>query len=121
MLCLVDQLLVTSPLVRRELGVDLGAHARLDGIEPWPHPRPQGIGLGAVTREDRADGVALRRAQVELPAQIGDHRIGSAPRAPPVAFYSLAAAPSGKSARYEHGGQEADGSELRSSVGQPVT
>ena len=39
MLSLVDQLLVARPLLRRKLGVDLGTHARLDGIEPWPDPR----------------------------------------------------------------------------------
>src|SRR6266704_720532 len=52
MLSLIDQLLVTSPLLGCKLGIDLGAHARLDGIEPRPDPSPEGIGLGAVTRED---------------------------------------------------------------------
>jgi len=81
MLSLVDQLLVKSPLLRCELGIDLGTHAGLDGIEPRPDLCPQGIGLGAVTREDRADGVALRGAEIQLPAQVRDHRIGPAPRA----------------------------------------
>src|SRR2546429_2074730 len=100
MLSPVDQLLVTSPLLRRELCVDLDTHTRLDGIEPRPDPRPQGIGLGAVTRDDRADGVALRRAEVQLPAEIGNQGIRSAMGAAVVAFRGFAATPSGQSARH---------------------
>jgi len=114
MLSLVDQLLVTSPLLRRKLGIDLGTHARLDGIEARPHACPQGIGLGAVPRDDRPDGVPLRGVEIQLPAQVGDEGVRAAARAAVVTCHSFAATPSGKPTRHEHRSQEADGGEFRS-------
>src|SRR2546423_8829624 len=106
MLSLLDELLVPGPLRGRELGVDLRPHARLDGIELRPDPRPQGIGLRLVTGENRADGIALRRVEVQLPAQIGDDRVRSAPRstASALAVGGFVASPARKSSGQEDGG-----------------
>src|SRR5438093_309457 len=78
MLSLVNQLLVTSPLLGRELGVDLGPHARFDRVELGPDARPERIGLGAVARDDRADGVALRGVETQLSAQVRDEGVWTA-------------------------------------------
>src|SRR5207248_719834 len=75
MLSLIDQLLVLGPLRRRELPVDLAAHARFEGIKAGPHLRPQCVGFGTMTGKDRAHRIALRRAEVQLLAEIVDDRV----------------------------------------------
>src|SRR5438045_8276788 len=80
MLRLVDELLMLGPLSRRELPVDLGSHPRLDRVELRPHPCPKGIGLGTVPRNDGAHRIPLRPAEVQLPTQKRDQRVGSAVR-----------------------------------------
>jgi len=101
MLSLVDELLVPHALFGREDGVDFRPHFRLDRVEPRTNLRPEGIGLGPVAREDRADGVALRAGQIELAAQVGDHRVGPATLSPSSAARTLTlggfmAAPAGE-------------------------
>src|SRR5438552_12715044 len=110
MLSLVDQLLVTGPLLGRELGVDLGPHARFDRVELGPDARPERIGLGAVACDDRAHGLSLRGTEAQLAAQVGDERVWTAaashpPRTSLIAFRGLAAAPAGQPTGHEHGGQ----------------
>jgi hypothetical protein len=114
MLSLVDQLLVTDSLLRGELRIDLGAHVRLDGIEPRPNLRPQRVGFGPVAREDRAHRVPLCVAEIQLAPQILDHRVGAAPAwtTMVIAFRRLVTAPPGKPARGKHSGKQADGGEF---------
>jgi len=118
MLSLVNQLLVTSPLLGRELGVDFGPHPRFDRVELGPDARPERIGLGAVARDDRADRVALRGVETQLAAQVGDEGVWTpvtaTTRASLIALCCLAAAPAGQPASHEHGGQQANGGEFRS-------
>jgi hypothetical protein len=116
MLSPLDQLLVPGTLLRRELCIDLGAHPRLDGIEAGPDLRPQRIRLGTVAREDHAHRVPLRVAQIELAAQIRDHRVGAAAAQPAifVALRRFAAAPSGESARKKYRSKQTDGGEFGS-------
>jgi hypothetical protein len=116
MLSLVDQLLMAYPLLRCELPIDLGAHARFDGIESRPDLRPEGVGLGPMARDDGAHGIPLRGAQVQLTAEVRNERVGTAPTGTPalVAFRGCATAPPGETAGEEHGGKQADGSEFRS-------
>ncbi|HXO85344.1 MAG TPA: hypothetical protein VN803_07450 [Gemmatimonadales bacterium] len=109
MLSPLDQLLVQDPLVGSQHRIDLGPHPRLDGIESWPDPGPQRIGLGPVPREDRAHRVALRIRELQLALEVLDHGIrATAPASRPATFVALGrfmTTPTGKSACEEHGRQ----------------
>src|SRR5258705_97682 len=54
MLSPIDELLVTSPLLRRELGVDLGTHACLDGSDAVTRAARPGPSLGAIAVSNEA-------------------------------------------------------------------
>jgi hypothetical protein len=115
MLSPLDQLLVFGPLRRRQLRVDLRAHARLDGIEARPHLRPQGVGLGAVAGENGPHGIALGGAEVQLTRQEIDHRVGTTPAGTVVVTVrGFAAPPSGEAPGEEYGSEQTRGGEFRS-------
>src|SRR5581483_11393847 len=72
----LPQLLELPPLRRVELGRDLGREPLLHRLEPGPAVAPDRVERGARPLERGPHAVPLRRAQVELAAQVPHRHLG---------------------------------------------